>query len=57
MMNMLGSRGLICCLNGGVANFPLLSEEGWLRDQKSREASLARTDGVVSKYQPNSDGI
>jgi hypothetical protein len=30
------------------ANFPLLSEEGWLRDQeKSREASIARADGVV----------
>ena len=31
--------------------FPLLSEEGWLRDQKSRAASLARADGVV--FNPN----
>jgi hypothetical protein len=23
-----------CCRNGGVANFPLLSEEGRLRDQE-----------------------
>jgi hypothetical protein len=26
---------------------PRIPEEGWLRDQKSREASLARADGVV----------
>src|SRR5262249_39662275 len=32
----------------GVANFPLLSEEGWAaRSRKRREASLARADGVV----------
>jgi hypothetical protein len=31
-----------------VRNFPLLSEEGWLRDQeKIAKASLARADGVV----------
>jgi hypothetical protein len=41
-----GCRG--CYPNGGVTNFPLLPEEGWLRDQeKRREASLARADGVV----------
>jgi hypothetical protein len=34
--------------NGGVANFPLLSEEGKAaRSRKRREASLARADGVV----------
>ena len=32
--------------NGGVANFPLLSEEARLRDQENiAEASLARADG------------
>src|SRR5262249_17189499 len=42
----LASRG--CCPNRGVATFPLLCEEGWLRDQeKRREASLVRADGVV----------
>jgi hypothetical protein len=31
---------------------PLLSEEGWLRDQeKSRGASSARADGVVINHQ------
>jgi hypothetical protein len=31
-----------------VPTFPLFSEEGWLRDQqKCREASLTRADGVV----------
>ena len=31
-----------------MANFPLLPEEGWLRDQeKVAKASLARADGVV----------
>jgi hypothetical protein len=24
-----------CFSNGGVADFPLLSEEGWLRDQEN----------------------
>ena len=27
--------------------FPSSAEEGWLRGQKSREATLARADGVV----------
>ena len=27
--------------------FPSSAEEGWLRDQRSREATLARADGVV----------
>jgi hypothetical protein len=43
------TAGLRGCATHGLAglNFPLFSEEGWLRDQKSREASIARADGVV----------
>jgi hypothetical protein len=37
-------------VNGEVVNFPLLSEEGWLRDQKKPRSILSRADGVVINY-------
>jgi hypothetical protein len=34
----------------GAAFFPLLSEEGWLRDQQKLRSILSRADGVVSNH-------
>ena len=50
-----GDRG--CCGNGEVANFPLLSEEGRLRDQEKLRSILSRADGVVISHQQNCGGI
>src|SRR5579883_1701281 len=36
-----------CC----VCDIPLLSEEGWLRDQIKLRSHLWRADGVVNKFQ------
>src|SRR5215468_5265207 len=42
---IVASRARGCCSNGGVTNFPLLSEEGWLRDQEkvAKHPKLAQT--------------
>src|SRR5579883_1697363 len=34
-----------------VRDIPLLSEEGWLRDQIMLRSHLCRADGVVKKFQ------
>jgi hypothetical protein len=37
-------------IDSEVENFPLLSEEGWLRDQVKSRSVLRRADGVVINH-------